>query len=448
MANCPNLGLMQGTAGLLGQLAPADRPVLAVAIGVVAGYAALMLAMALGGFVLAKRTRGARALDLLGSAASGGQVARTRGESWLARCYAAALFVGLIGFYVAIPLVVAALLVFTGLALYLLFSLRRVPVKGIILILLVGLGGAWAVLKSLFSRTGSGAFGLPKTAAELPQVHRMLQEVAQKVETSPVDVVYLAPGSSIGVHQEGRGPFGLFGVKRRVLTLGLSTMQSLTVSEVQAILAHEYAHFSHRDTFYSRFIYQVSLSIGNALSGLAATGGVFNYINPCYWFLWLYHRAYSLLASGFSRSREFLADRMAARIYGADVFTSALTKVATEGQLFEMTIYDNINELLNSNQAFDNMYTAFRGFRDEQLDAEQRKQLYDSLCGERESLFASHPSFHDRLEAIAGCPAAAHRDDRSALTLFEDPEGTEKEMTEFLTGWMHHMRTLAASQQG
>jgi hypothetical protein len=120
--------------------------------------------------------------------------------------------------------------------------------------------------------------------------------------------------------------------------------------------------------------------------------------------------------------------------------------VATEGQLFERTIHGNINDLLNSNQAFENLRTASAVFATS--NSTPTSASSSTIRSAASALFASHPRFHDRLEAIAGSPAATHRDDRSALTLFEDPEGTEKEMTEFLTAWMHHMRTLAASQQG
>ena len=109
----------------------------------------------------------------------------------------------------------------------------------------------------------------------------------------------------------------MFGIDKRVLTLGFCTLHFLTVGELKAILAHEYAHFSHSDTFYSRFIYQVHMSIQEALYGMMGSGGYATYVNPFYWFLWLYYKSYSLLAAGYSRSREFLADRMAATLYGS-----------------------------------------------------------------------------------------------------------------------------------
>lgn len=410
-------------------------------------YAAVMALMALAGLVLARRTRGTAALGLVAAGdelVAGGQVVRARHESSLARLYALALFAGLILFYVSIPFVLAGLLALTGLLLYFIFSLPRIPVKLVVLVAVVGLGGVWAVLKSLFASPGKGSFGLPKTAEQCPKLYQALADVAARVDTDPVSEVYLAPGSGIGVHQEGRGPFGVFGVKKRVLTLGLSTMHFLTVGELKAILAHEYAHFSHADTFYNRFIYQVSLSIQQALNGMGAAGGKLNYVNPFFWFLYLYYKAYLLLSAGFSRSREFLADRMAASLYGPDVFTSGLTKVSTDGTLFEMTMYGNIEKLLGEGKSFVNMYSAFRSFRDEQMDAKDRDELYQKLLDEKESLFATHPTFKERVDAVAELPKGQPAEPGPALELFDNSEELEKELTDFLTGYVYHVRQRAA----
>lgn len=419
-----------------------------IGVGFVAFYAAVMLLMAVAGVILASRTRGTRALQMVEGEVErmveDGQVARTQHESWLATAYALALMLGLLLFYLAIPFLVVGLLGGTAALLYLVFLLPRIPVKLIVIVVVVGGGAAWAVLKSVFARPGTGAFGIPKTAEECPRLYEALAEVAHRVDTSPVDEVYLAPGASIGVHQEGRGPFGLFGVKRRVLTLGLSTMHFLTVGELKSILAHEYAHFSHKDTFYSRFIYQVTLSIREALNGMGSSGGYFNYVNPVYWFLFLYHKCYDLLSAGFSRSREFLADRMAATLYGSDTFTSALTKVSTDGTLFEMTMYDSINSLLGEGKAYVNMYTAFREFRDEQMKTEDRDQLYQKLLDEKGSLFASHPTFRERIDAVAPLPSADRRDDTPAVGLFDNVEELEKELTDFLTGVAQYIQQLQA----
>jgi hypothetical protein len=218
------------------------------------------------------------------------------------------------------------------------------------------------------------------------------------------------------------------------------------VAELQSILAHEYAHFSHRDTFYCRFIYQVSLSIQEALRGMGQSGGQLNYINPFFWFLVLYHRAYTLLSAGFSRSREFLADRMAASLYGSDIFAGALSKVSIEGAISERIIYDNSLQLVEQTKCSVNMYTAVREFCEEQLSDKDRATLSHKFLHENESVFATHPTLRERVKAVAALPQARNPDMRPSLELFEQPEQIERELTEFLTAHVHRVRQVQLSR--
>jgi Zn-dependent protease with chaperone function/tetratricopeptide (TPR) repeat protein len=404
-------------------------------------YAAAIASMAGAGAVLSAATP--RVPDATHEAAGPAELISRR-ESFLERLYMLMLVVGLLLFYVSIPFVVVGLLALTAGIVFAMLMAPVISIKLLIIVVIVGLGMGWAVLKSIFASHRSGTFGMKKTEQDCPRLHASLREVAQKTATDAIDDVYIAPGSAIGVHQEGRGPFGMFGVKRRVLTLGLSTMHYLTISELKAILAHEYAHFSHRDTVYSRFIYQVTLSIENALMGMAQFGGSVNYVNPFYWFFWLYYRAYSLLASSFSRSREFLADRMAVRLYGKKAFVSGLTKVATDGAFFEASIYHNISSLLSQGKSFVNMYEAFRAHRDAGLSAEQRQTMYSEMLKEKASWFHTHPTYAERVQATIGYPDAPEAEDESALKLFEDPDALEREMTEYLTQYIYAVQVLQA----
>jgi Zn-dependent protease with chaperone function len=417
-------------------------------IAFVGFYACVIGGMALAGVILGSLTRGAAALQLLSDeplqqVVEGGQVERTASEPWLTHLYALGLVCGLVLFYVALPFVVVGLIGVTVGLLGLIVWIGHIPLKLALLIIVVGLGMAWAVIKSMFARMGSGAFGVEKSETECPRLFKALREVARRVDTKPVNTVYLAPGSEIGVHQEGRGPWGIFGTRRRVLTLGLSTLRSLTVRELKSILAHEYAHFSHQDTFYSQFIHRVDLSIHTALGGMAEAGGYLNYVNPFFWFLYLYYRAYSLLSAGFSRSREYLADRMACSLYGSKVFASALKKVYTNGPLFEMTMYDAVIGLLAEGKAMTNMYEAFANFKKEDASAAHRKKIRRELDDERPSLFASHPTYRERLAAVADFPPGQEGSATPAIQLFEDPAALEQELTDFLTGAMQFFQQQA-----
>jgi len=125
---------------------------------------------------------------------------------------------------------------------------------------------------------------------------------------------------------------------------------------------------------------------------------------------------------------------------------AALAKVSTDGTLFEMMIYQDISSLLEENTAFVNMYHAFRAYRDEQLNAKEREEMYQKLLEEKESLFASHRTFKERAEAVERLPALADADSSPALTLFDNPEEVENELTEFLTGYMNYVRQVQAQQ--
>lgn len=436
-----------------------------VAVCFVLFYATVICSMIAAAFVLSRFTKGTHALKLMkkGSEAivQDGRVVRTKRETVLSRLYLLLIMSGLVLFYLSIPFIVAGILGGTGLIVYGIFLLDRIPVKLVVLILVIGIGMAIGVLRSLFAKAGSGAFGVHKLASDEPRLHELVSDVARQVDTEAVDEIYIGPGSEIGVHQEGRGPFGIFGVKRRVLTLGLASLQFLTVSELRAIMAHEYAHFSHGDTFFSRFIHQVSLTIDASLRAMAEAGGKLNYVNPFYWFLVLYYRAYNMMSSGFSRSREFLADRMAASLYGANVFSTALCKVVMHGTYYDV----QLNQYLASKFAghdtgqpnqppvdflpasVTNLYEASRKREHDSRNDPERLVEIKEMLNEKGSLFSSHPTVGERLEAIAGFSSDHDTDTTPARALLVNPDSIERELTEFVQSYAEYIGGIAAAAQ-
>jgi Zn-dependent protease with chaperone function len=359
------------------------------------------------------------------------------------KLYAVALILSLLLFYMAVPFVSAGVILVTVALMYLalmapFFRLHLMAVVGV-----MGFGIAIAVLKSLFAKTSPETFGVRKTEQDCPQLIDTVRSVAEAVETDFVDQVYVAPGSEIGVHQQGRGPFGILGVKRRVLVLGFGSVQVLTIGELKAILAHEYAHFTHRDTLYSRIVHQVTMSIREALRAMGEHLGSLNYVNPFFWFFYLYFKAYSTLSAGFFRTREYMADRMAASLYGRNAFVSALTKVATEAQLFEATAHQNIVAFLREGKAFANVYEAFRAYREQQLPQSEREKLYADMLNEQPSLLASHPAFDQRIAAVRDLPDLETSEPDPAAALFEDVEQIEQELTLYLTQYHYAYEQMA-----
>src|SRR5262249_29442300 len=148
----------------------------------IAIYLLIMLTMSLIGYYLAQRTRGAKAMDLLGSAphelVANSRVIQTSQEAWLNRFYGFALFLGLVFFYAAFPFLIVGLVIVTVLILTLGLFLHRDPdlqeMHGD-LIRASG-GGTWAVIRSLFIGFGSGSFGVKKTEVDCPRLYAAVKD--------------------------------------------------------------------------------------------------------------------------------------------------------------------------------------------------------------------------------------------------------------------------------
>src|SRR5262249_4618587 len=83
--------------------------------------------------------------------------------------------------------------------------------------------------------------------------------------------VYLIPDVNAWVAQRG----GIMGCgSRRIMGIGFPLLQLLTVSELRAVLAHEFGHYHGGDTKLGPWIYKTRAAIGRTLQGLASRGSL------------------------------------------------------------------------------------------------------------------------------------------------------------------------------
>jgi hypothetical protein len=105
---------------------------------------------------------------------------------------------------------------------------------------------------------------------------------------------------------------GMMGFRsRRVMGLGLSLLQVLSVSQLRAVVAHEFGHFHGGDTKLGPWIYKTRDAIGRTLEGLAECSSLLQKL-----FLW-YGKAFLRITHAISRRQEFTADTLAARVVGS-----------------------------------------------------------------------------------------------------------------------------------
>ena len=141
----------------------------------------------------------------------------------------------LVGFYVMAVVIAFALL-------FLCYAMvvhgRRIDVR----LLLFAVLGAGAILWSLMPRFDRFEAPGPELAPhEHPRLFRELEGVAQAVNQRMPAEVYLVPGVNAWVSTRG----GIMGIgSRRVMGLGLPLLQCLSVTQLRAVLAHEFGQIA------------------------------------------------------------------------------------------------------------------------------------------------------------------------------------------------------------
>lgn len=278
----------------------------------------------------------------------------------------------------------------------------------VILYVLLGVY-AYATLRGLFTRAGGAPGGITLTRVRHPAVFALADEVAARVAADPIDEAYLLPGAEIGVWEET----ALYlppGTGKRKIVLGMAALSSLTPDALRSVLAHEYAHFSHRDTFYARFIYRAAAGCDALLAALGEHGGWVRYINPLYWAFRLFAAVYPRLAARFSRIRELHADRAAAHAYGRDAFARALIATSLDSSFFAQAGADGVMRAAGRDATLPNVYHFVAAARREyeRENPAGTAAVLSTMLAVPAGRLDTHPALRERLDA-RGVPEGDRR---------------------------------------
>lgn len=334
-----------------------------------------------------------------------GGLERRAGWEAIAGAYGLHLILVVALAYLALAFSAVAVVDFGLVAADLILQAPRVPAMLVVALLVVVVGSLLGILKGLFAAEKGGSFGIPVGEIEEPGLWRLSREVAGSVGTSTADTIVLSPLPGISVHEEGGLLDLLLGRTRRVLTVGAPSIVGLTVQQFRAILAHEYGHFSNRDTAWSSLTYRAGSAVSQTLStmqGVRAMGGWFKAvgsINPALWILWLYRWLFAYLTSGFSRLREVCADQEAVERYGARAFVGGLVGVVVNDRLFWGVVFPRVVELAGQGQYLADVNAVVAVAR-ERLSQPELERMVGEASGHRPSPFDSHPALGDRLAYV------------------------------------------------
>jgi Zn-dependent protease with chaperone function len=258
-----------------------------------------------------------------------------------------------------------------------------------------------------------------------PELFRAIREIAGATQQEMPSEVYLVNEVNAWVTHRG----GIMGVgSRRVMGIGLPLLQGLNVSELKAVLAHEFGHYAAGDVKLGPWVYKTRTAIGRAITSLGESwlAAVFK------WYGHLFLR----LTHAVSQQQEFAADALAARTVHPAAMASALRRVEGLAPAFNAYWHDEVVPALDGG-CLPPLAEGFNQF----LGSERVSSSVTQLVATAESAddadaLDTHPPLRQRLAALAGIsgstPPAA--DDPPAETLLRDPEGHARRLLEFAAG--------------
>lgn len=299
-------------------------------------------------------------------------------------------------------------------------------------------------------------------AKDYPKLFEVINEVADNVNTYRPRKVFLIPDVNASVIHE-QNFMSLFKPSHQNLNIGLGLVNSVSVDELKAILAHEFGHFSQNVTRVSGFTYRINRLIVSILytddswynaiqqaSSISLITSIFGGITlyTAAGIRWVFQKVYEMVNLSFlslSRDLEFHADAIAVSLMGQEPLINSLRKID-----FTNLAYSNANAELShylekEKLTCTNFYTVHQNFTEYIAGLNNLPVVENQPVVTKESLqklvatrvsyddqWASHPTQEEREANILKHGESRQYDKKSAWVLFPNPEKVQEELTSLI----------------
>jgi Zn-dependent protease with chaperone function len=272
-----------------------------------------------------------------------------------------------------------------------------------------------SLVTTAYDAVPEARMGIELDESKFPRVFAAVREVAADVSAPAPDEIRVSSDPetlTVELRQ-----FGISTQRRLVMILSLPQLAIMSAAELRVILAHELSHF--RDTwvrvFLSRFL--------DFLRRSAKKHRWRRWVDPIYWFDWLYFRMSDLLATPIQRHQELRADCRSAAAYGGDFAARTLLKdwLLQNQYLIAETSY-------HSEGGSDNFFAWFRErWRDFSPDAEDYL-LRRLEAEEKPSFWDPDPTTAQRVYLMRTYPPKGIPSPSPARELFDDFSDIERQL--------------------
>jgi Zn-dependent protease with chaperone function len=333
-------------------------------------------------------------------------------------------------YYISLPVVLCLVVLAVAAVFYAFTVLGRIPIK---LMLLLGFGAlvtVYQMIRSFFVKHEEEDPGRPLREEEAPGLWALTRDVASAVGTRPVDEIRVTPGTDLAVYERGSSADKRQDKATRILILGVGVLNGFSRNAFRAVLAHEYGHFSHRDTAGGEVALRVQRDMVTFAYAMATAGQAVWY-NLAFQFLRAYHFIFRRLSHGATRLQEILADRVAVHLYGARAFEEGLTHVIYRDVEFNHLAVREINAAASARRALQNIYELPEA-KGSEVERDVETAFKESL-GRKTSEDDTHPAPSERFRLAQRVRSKDELPaDGTVWELFADREAITREMSQLV----------------
>ncbi|MBY0476622.1 MAG: M48 family metalloprotease [Chitinophagaceae bacterium] len=212
-------------------------------------------------------------------------------------------------------------------------------------IMSIGLMVVIFLIKFIFSikKVDEGGM-LTVSEGDQPELFAFIRQLTEDTQTHFPKKIVLSPEVNASVFYNDSFWSMFFPVKKNLM-IGLGLVNTVTLSEFKAVMAHEFGHFSQRSMKLGSFVYNVNKAVYNMLYENNDFGKFLHTWGNLHWaigiFVWItvqiikgiqsvLQGMYSFINKNYmslSREMEFHADAVAASVSGGNNLASALKKL-------------------------------------------------------------------------------------------------------------------------
>jgi hypothetical protein len=332
---------------------------------------------------------------------------------------------------ISIPIVMFLVLAVAGSITYGFLLLGRIPIKLVAILVIGAVITVYKMFRSLFLKLEKEDPGRALRTEEAPGLWQLTRSVANTVRTRPIDEIRITPGTDVAVYEKGTFRERSNDKAKRILILGVGALNGFELNAFRAVLAHEYGHFSNRDTAGGDVALRVNDHMYKFAEAMYMSGQAV-WWNVAFLFLRVYHFIFRRLSHGATRMQEVLADRVAALKYGAKAFEDGLVHVIRKSAEFNTLATREINESAAARRALQNLYELPGG------DHPDVKQSTEESLNRETSEDDTHPSPSDRFRFTRRIRSHTEAPISGMVwDLFTDRAGLTAEMTSLIQAQMN-----------